>query len=228
MINLLKIAPLLLGAKIGVDVAKDVGLFSVNMLSMTNRAINWKKTREYQNWLTDILNPNSDFFKVRQLQADPPGVWTVGWGITNQMNDYFPDNLKVKTLGQRFTKSEIEEQYNICKKHFEDIVKRYLNGLAVPQGVFDACTSVAYNTGAGLFINNGNETQFYKALKRKDWEGARLNLTWFKSAGQIRRGIVARRMGEHSLFLGMTPKSHEYYLQYWEQFLNSGLDKKYL
>lgn len=213
-------------AKMGVDVAKDVGLFSVNMLSLSSRAMNWKKTREYRTWLTDILNPNSDFFKVIDVGD---GLKTVGWGLTHLHNSRYPQDCQITHFGQRFTRNQIERMYTPVQQYFEGLVKSYLQGLSVPQGVFDACVSVAYNTGSGLFKNsNGSDTQFYQFLKQKKFENARLSLTWFKSGGQILRGLVARRMGEHALFLGKTPKSHDYYLTVWNDFLNSGMDKKYL
>ncbi len=208
-----------MGGKMAVDLVKDIGLVPVNLLSMTNRAINWKKTREYQNWLVDALNPDSNFYKVIDVGD---GYKTVGWGLTHVHNDKYPADCQITHFGQRFTRNQIDRMYAVVKTYFENLVKGYLNGLSLPQGVFDACVSVSYNTGAGLFRNsNGTDTQFYQALKQKDFELARTKLTWWKSGGNVLRGLVARRMGEHALFIGQTPKNHDYYLTVWQQYANT-------
>lgn len=225
MFELFRLLPLIVGSKFAVDMAKDIGMFPVNMLSMTSRAINWKKTREYATWLTDILNPNSNFFKVIDVGD---GYKTVAWGLTHVHNDKYPSDCQITHFGQRFTRNQIDRMYPQVQRFFENMVKGYLQGLSVPQGVFDACVSVCYNTGAGLFKNsNGTDTQFYQALKAKDFENARTKLTWWKSGGQVLRGLVARRMGEHALFIGQTPKSQEYYLTVWQQYVNT-FDKNLL
>lgn len=216
MFEIFRIIPILIGGKMIYDGAKSIGLVPVNLLFASALVLKWKKDREFTGWQNVINNPTSNFFKVIDVGD---GYKTVGWGLTHVHNDKYPADCKITHYGQVFTLDQIERMYAIVKTHFENVVKSYLKGLSVPQGVFDACVSVCYNTGSGLFKNqDGSDTNFYKRLKQGKIEDARLALTWWRSGGQVMRGLVARRMGEHAIWVGKTPKSHEYYLTVADQF----------
>lgn len=216
MFELVRFGTFVIGVKMVYDKAKEMGFFPVEMLSASGRVLDWKKEREFTNWRNAVLNPNSNFFKTIDVGD---GKKTVGWGLTEANNNIYPPDCKITHYGQSFTMNQIERMYTVVKLKFENLVKSYLKGLSVPQGVFDACVSVSYNTGPALFKNsNGSDTWFYKYLKQKEWEAARQCLDFWRSGGQVLPGLVARRMGEHAIYLGMQPKAHEYYLSVAAQF----------
>lgn len=212
MFEILRLISLGTMAKMGVDVAKGVGLLPVNMLSVSSGNIKWLRELEFRNWLSAATNPSSSFFKAQNIGD---GVLTVGWGLTNQLNSIYPSDCKITHLNQVFNLNQLERMEKVAHVYFENIVKNVLQGLNVPQGVFDSLVSGRYN--AGSLFKDG--TQFIYHLKRGEFDKAVLHFDWWQNpTSQFHKGLVIRRMVEHSIWYGKQPKSFAYYETVWQQY----------
>lgn len=203
------------GLTVGVayDYAKEKGLIPLSIMSFSNSVQDLLKSYEYEGWEQQLNNPNSDFYKVQDIGD---GALTVGWGLTHHKNGLF--RKKITHIGQKFTLNELTEMYKSVIKDNEMKLKERFKNITIPQRVFNALNSAFYNLENGLFYQNGNETNFYIALKNKDFEAARQNFDFWKMNGQVIRGLVIRRMFEHSIWLGIKPKSKQYYNNNWLEF----------
>lgn len=87
----------------------------------------------------------------------------------------------------------------------ENIVKRYVS-VPLSQYQFDALVSVVFNTGSRFFRNaNGTQTRVSAYLDAGDYASAAAQFDrWVYGANGVKlAGLVSRRGGEKSQFMGM-------------------------
>lgn len=120
----------------------------------------------------------------------PAGVWTVGYGTTN--DDKQITGLTVKE-GLTITKDQAEKMLvKSIEKKYEPKVNKYMNIYKFNQNQYDALCSFAYNIGSiDQLVNKGN-----KSMKNISND----ILLYNKAAGQVLKGLVNRRTEEQKLF----------------------------
>lgn len=127
---------------------------------------------------------------VREPYYCPASVLTVGIGSTG-------NNIEQRI----YSDEEIAKRWVNDIKTAEQCVNRYANGFHLPQSVFDAVTSITFNTGCSKirtstmfkYLNSGN----YKAACN---EFPR----WNRAGGKVLNGLVNRREKEKRLCLSYT------------------------
>lgn len=128
---------------------------------------------------------------------DPVGVWTIGWGTTNEGSNghvVWEGRTISKELGVEYLRRDMLEH--------EKYVKNYVL-VPLNQHQFDAMVSVMYNMGPGNF----RKTPFLKALNNGNYEAVpglleRHNTATDRRTGQkvVLRGLTRRRVSEGVLF----------------------------
>lgn len=134
-----------------------------------------------------IGNAEGCYQKPYQCPAD---VLTIGIGTTAAVEKINPQKI--------YTLEEIARLYATGIKQAEQCVNRYANGKNMPQGAFEALTSITFNVGCAKLKNS---TLFNMA--RKGYTPAMCNqLTrWVYADGKILLGLVERRQKEKALCL---------------------------
>lgn len=119
----------------------------------------------------------------------PAGVLTVGIGSTGNID-----------AQHRYSGEAIARRWVDDIQTAEDCVNGRFNGKAMPQPVFEAVTSAAFNLGCtGLRLNKTTRrpTQMALAAQRADWATVCDRLTDFTYSGGVQLpGLVARRHAE--------------------------------
>lgn len=132
---------------------------------------------------------------------DIVGVWTIGYGITENAGvGIKPDK------GVTITQDRAEELLHQAVEKFAAKANELITA-RVNANEFGACVSLAYNVGLGAFakstvlreLNAGN----------KDKAAAAFSL-WNKAGGIVSKGLVRRRDAERQLFL--TPVSADMHI----------------
>lgn len=122
-------------------------------------------------------------------------VLTVGIGSTSASGEMVEPN-------RRYSDEEIAERWAKDIKIAERCVNQYANGYYLPQGVFDAATSLTFNVGCGAV----RKSTMFRKLNRGDYVGACDELRkWVYAGGRKLRGLEIRRERERELCLsGLT------------------------
>ncbi|MBF0783890.1 lysozyme [Muribacter muris] len=121
----------------------------------------------------------------------PADVLTVGIGSTAAGGEAIDPN-------RLYTYQEIADRWAKDLRAAEQCVNRYANGKRLPQGVFDALTSITFNVGCGAMRKS---TMFRKA-NAGDYLGACNELPkWIYAGGKKLRGLEIRREKEKHLCL---------------------------
>ena len=118
--------------------------------------------------------------------ADPEGVWTIGWGHTEGVKE-----------GQEITQ-EIADK--LLAQDVEDAARMVRHGIGntpTSQGQFDAMVSLCYNIGAGNFTGS---TLLRLHNAGRPFDACSEFLNWQISAGRRRRGLKRRRCQEALLY----------------------------
>ena len=118
--------------------------------------------------------------------ADPPGVWTIGWGHTGT------DVQK----GMVITEGRAEVLFDQDVEWAVDYVNSKIK-VTTTQAQFDAMVSLVFNIGVGGF-----RTSTVLRLHNTNWDfgACAAFLMWHKSAGKKRRGLLRRRCMEAALY----------------------------
>lgn len=128
---------------------------------------------------------------VRTAYKCPSDVWTYGIGTAETSGE------KIQQ-GKIYTDKEIAESWVKNIKIAEQCVNRHANGAKLPQGAFEAATSITFNVGCGKIKNstlfkyakNGNINAMCGEFKR-----------WIYSNGKPLPGLIERREKETELCL---------------------------
>lgn len=121
----------------------------------------------------------------------PSDVLTVGIGSTEVSGGSINPN-------KRYTDKEIADRWANDLRIAERCVNQYGNGSHLPQGTFDAMTSIVFNVGCGAMSKS---TMFRKA-NAGDYIGACNELPkWVYAGGRKLRGLEIRREKEKALCL---------------------------
>lgn len=121
----------------------------------------------------------------------PAGVRTVGIGSTESSGEPIIEY-------KRYSDVEIARRWAKDIEQAENCVNRYANGSAMPQGAFDALTSITFNIGCGKLRNS---TLFKLANQGYSTEMCQQLNRWIYSNGKVLTGLVERRKKETALCL---------------------------
>ncbi|QLB23714.1 lysozyme [Phocoenobacter skyensis] len=120
----------------------------------------------------------------------PAGVLTVGIGSTEAGGDL----IKRKV----YTHEEIADRWVKDIHKAEECVNRFANGDNLPQGAFEAATSITFNVGCGTMKKS---TLFKYARAGKIKAMCNEFTKWKYSNGRVLNGLVIRREKEKQLCL---------------------------
>ena len=120
----------------------------------------------------------------------PADVLTVGIGTTAAVEEIKPHKI--------YTLAEIARLYVKGIKQAEKCVNRYANGEKMPQGAFEALTSITFNVGCGKLRNS---TLFKMAKQGYTPEMCNQFTRWIYADGKILTGLIDRRQKEKALCL---------------------------
>lgn len=126
----------------------------------------------------------------------PSDVLTVGIGSTEASGEKIDVNHK-------YTDKEIAERWVKDIQIAEKCVNLYGNGRSMPQGAFEAMTSITFNVGCGTMKKS---TLFRLANKGYKPEMCEQFSRWVYAGGQKLRGLEIRRAKEKALCLGQEVK----------------------
>lgn len=128
-----------------------------------------------------------------EAYRDSSGVWTIGYGTTENV---FPGQITNR-----------KEATNMLREHIRTEVMPYIFAaveVPVNPDQLAALISFVYNVGAGNFRGS----TLLAKLNRGDYKGAAKEFPrWNKAGGKVLRGLVRRRAAEQNLFDGTEKKS---------------------
>lgn len=128
---------------------------------------------------------------VRTAYKCPADVWTYGIGTAETSGE------KIQQ-GKIYTDKEIAESWVRNIKVAEKCVNRYANGEKLPQGAFEAATSITFNLGCGTMKNS----TLFKYAKTGNIEAMCEQFPrWIYFKGQVLPGLIYRRQKEKELCL---------------------------
>ena len=121
----------------------------------------------------------------------PADVLTVGIGSTEAGGE--PIDPK-----RIYSDLEIAERWKNDIKIAERCVNKYANGYWIPQGVFDAATSLTFNVGCGAT----RKSTMFRKIRNGDYVSACNELPkWVRAGNKVLKGLVIRREKERALCL---------------------------
>ena len=119
----------------------------------------------------------------------PAGVWTIGWGHTNNVYE-----------GMSITQDQADNMLREDVKYYADAVDRYNSRFNFTQEEFDALTSFTYNCGVGSL-------QAVMSCCNTKQEIAEECKLYNKGGGVVLAGLVRRRNEEYKLFMSGSSNS---------------------
>ena len=119
----------------------------------------------------------------------PAGVWTIGWGHTNNVYE-----------GMSITQDQADNMLREDVKYYADAVDRYNSRFNFTQEEFDALTSFTYNCGVGSL-------QAVMSCCNTKQEIAEECKLYNKGGGVVLAGLVRRREEEYKLFMSGSQNS---------------------
>lgn len=120
----------------------------------------------------------------------PSDVLTVGIGTTSAVEKIKPNKI--------YTLDEIARLWAKGIAQAEQCVNRYANGANMPQGAFDALTSITFNIGCPKLQNS---TLFKMARQGYSPAMCAQFPRWVYAGGKVLNGLVIRRDKEKALCL---------------------------
>jgi lysozyme len=119
-------------------------------------------------------------------EADPPNIWTIGWGHTFGVKEGM-------VIDQQTAEVLLEQDISDA----EDAVAGSANLSITTQAQFDAMVSFAFNLGTGAF----KRSTLLRMHNSGDFFGAGQQFQrWVFANGQKRRGLFLRRSYEAALY----------------------------
>lgn len=122
----------------------------------------------------------------------PANVLTVGIGSTEASGQKIEPNRK-------YSDKEIADRWAKDVQNAEKCVNLYGNGRSMPQGAFEAMTSITFNVGCGTMKKS---TLFKMANKGYSPAMCDQFIRWVYAGGKKLKGLVTRREQERRLCLG--------------------------
>lgn len=128
---------------------------------------------------------------LREPYYCPAGILTVGIGSTAASGMPIQRN-------KRYSDIEIAQRWAKDLEIAEDCVNLYANGKAMPQGAFDALTSITFNVGCSKLKNSS----LFK-MARMGYSQQMCNQfgRWIYANGKPLNGLIERRKKETALCL---------------------------
>lgn len=127
---------------------------------------------------------------VGQAYRDIVGVWTIGFGTTEQVKP-----------GDKIDPVRALQRKMADVQKFEGALKRCVK-VPLHQYEYDAFLSLAYNIGPGAFCGS----TLVRKLNAEDYPGACAEiLRWDKAGGKTIAGLTKRRRAEHQQCMGQQP-----------------------
>lgn len=120
----------------------------------------------------------------------PSDVLTFGIGTTEAVEKII--------LNKIYSNEEIASAFAKGVKQAEKCVNTYANGQKMPQGAFDALTSITFNVGCGKLKNS---TLFKMARKGYSKSMCGQFERWIYANGKPLKGLIERRQKEKALCL---------------------------
>lgn len=124
---------------------------------------------------------------AKHLPADPPGVFTIGWGHTGPEVE----------VGQKISQKDADALLERDMAAATFAVQSGVESVSTTQCQFDAMVSLCYNIGAGHFLGS---TLLKMHRLGRPFAAAMEFPRWHYSAGEKRRGLIRRRFQEASLY----------------------------
>lgn len=129
---------------------------------------------------------------MREPYLCPAGVRTIGIGSAGEI-----------VIGKIYSDEEIAKRWVDDIKTAERCINRWANGDNLPQPVFEALTSLAFNVGCGKL----KYSTIFKYAKQNNIEGLCNELPkWKFSNGKLLEGLAIRREKERKWCLTGLPK----------------------
>lgn len=128
----------------------------------------------------------------RDAYKCPADVITIGIGSTESGGDKID-------VSKRYSDEEIAERWVKDLKLAENCVNRYGNGRNMPQGAFEAMTSITFNVGCGTM----RKSTMFRMANTTGYTPALCNQfpRWVYAGGRKLRGLEIRREKEKALCL---------------------------
>jgi lysozyme len=127
---------------------------------------------------------------VGQAYRDIVGVWTIGFGTTEQVK-----------AGDKIDPVRALQRKMADVQKFEGALKQCVK-VPLHQHEYDAFLSLAYNIGPGAFCGS----TLVRKLNAEDYAGACAEiLRWDKAGGKTVAGLTKRRQAEHRQCMGQQP-----------------------
>ena len=123
----------------------------------------------------------------------PAGYWTVGVGHLISRDAMLPHKWN-RTLSN----DEINELLKRDLERFELGVIRLLHPVKPTQSEFDALVSFSFNLGLGCFQRSTVRSAFKRGDKKRAGE---VLLRYCRAGGRKLKGLIRRRLAEHSLLM---------------------------
>ena len=132
---------------------------------------------------------------VRNPYTCPADILTVGIGSTEL------SGLPIKR-NRIYSDKEIAERWVNDIQVAEQCVNRWANGNALPQGAFEAATSITFNVGCSKL----KHSTLFKYAKQGNIQAMCNEFPrWKYSGGKVLKGLVVRREKERALCLTGLP-----------------------
>ena len=127
---------------------------------------------------------------VGQAYRDIVGVWTIGFGTTEQVK-----------AGDKIDPVRALQRKMADVQKFEGALKQCVK-VPLHQHEYGAFLSLAYNIGPGAFCGS----TLVRKLNAEDYAGACAEiLRWDKAGGKTVAGLTKRRQAEHRQCMGQQP-----------------------
>ncbi len=127
---------------------------------------------------------------VGQAYRDIVGVWTIGFGTTEQVK-----------AGDKIDPVRALQRKMADVQKFEGALKQCVK-VPLHQHEYDAFLSLAYNIGPGAFCGS----TLVRKLNAEDYADACAEiLRWDKAGGKTVAGLTKRRQAEHRQCMGQQP-----------------------
>lgn len=142
---------------------------------------------------------------ILEPQADPIGIYTVGWGYALSVNGKFVRDkaTAMKVWRERWPKgmtiADADALLLTVAQEVCDRISKLIGDKPIRDGELGAMVSLAYNIGAANFAGSTVLRKFLAGDRAGAANGFPL---WNKAGGKVLDGLVTRRMAERLTFLG--------------------------